>query len=363
MVDLTPQIANFYIRQAQSQASANDYSRLAAGSYYPVGSGYNGYTYDPSRPVPPLQTYALPQAYPSLPGVIAGNPITSGQSFTQTLRDSAITGAIAGAITGITGSPPISSTLGLAGFSSPRSTRLFNNGLPNGATYVSPNSSSPQFYSASQPNENRVMIVDQSGYIVGGGGITDPLTQFSGVLFPLTPTVSVTHTANYENQNLVHTNYTMPMYTHSAVDNISIEGVFIANDPTDAKYTRAAIHFFRSATKMFYGQDSLAGTPPPVLYLDGYGKFMFDHIPVVVKSFDYSLPNDVDYIDTDPGNSNSDESTMIPTQISLRVTLQPTYSRNKILNEFGLQNFASGDLISYNKPGAGGSTSYPGGWI
>ena len=29
MVDLTPQIANFYIRQAQSQASANDYSRLA----------------------------------------------------------------------------------------------------------------------------------------------------------------------------------------------------------------------------------------------------------------------------------------------------------------------------------------------
>ena len=44
MVDLTPQIANFYIRQAQSQASANDYSRLAAGSYYPVGSGYNGYT-------------------------------------------------------------------------------------------------------------------------------------------------------------------------------------------------------------------------------------------------------------------------------------------------------------------------------
>ena len=49
---------------------------------------------------------------------------------------------------------------------------------------------------------------------------------------------------------------------------------------------------------MFYGgdQNPIRGTPPPLCYLSGFGKFQFNYHPVAITSFSYSLPNDVDYI-------------------------------------------------------------------
>jgi hypothetical protein len=50
-----------------------------------------------------------------------------------------------------------------------------------------------------------------------------------------------------------------------------IDGYFTANDPDEATYVFAVLHFLRSAYKMFFGNDRLAGTPPPVLRLSGHG--------------------------------------------------------------------------------------------
>ena len=61
-------------------------------------------------------------------------------------------------------------------------------------------------------------------------------------------------------------------------------------------YLLAVIHFFRTVTKMFYGQDPQAGTPPPVVFLSGLGQYQFNKHPCVVSQFTYSLPKDVDYI-------------------------------------------------------------------
>ena len=136
----------------------------------------------------------------------------------------------------------------------------------------------------------------------------------------------------------------------SYTDNVGITATFTAQDTTEANYLLAVIHFFRTVTKMFYGQDQLAGTPPPVLFLDGYGPYTFDHIPIVITSFDYSLPNDVDYIScTILGDKQK-----VPTTLSVNISCIPTYSRNKISNQFGLVNFSQGALLS------DGDT---GGWI
>ena len=193
-------------------------------------------------------------------------------------------------------------------------------------------------------------ISDQTGRFIGQSDIFQPLNNTGGVLFPYTPQIQVTHKASYEMMNLVHTNYTTPAYQHSSVDNISIQGQFTANYPAEAEYVVAMLHFFRTVTKMFYGQDQLAGTPPPVLFLDGYGPYTFDHIPIVITSFDYSLPNDVDYIScTILGDKQK-----VPTTLSVNISCIPTYSRNKISNQFGLVNFSQGALLS------DGDT---GGWI
>ena len=73
-----------------------------------------------------------------------------------------------------------------------------------------------------------------------------------------------------------------------------LTAVFTANTAKEAEYMLACIHF-RTATKSDFGayKDGIrrtdAGTPPPVL-VSGYGTEMFNNIPVVVRSVNFTLP-------------------------------------------------------------------------
>jgi hypothetical protein len=62
--------------------------------------------------------------------------------------------------------------------------------------------------------------------------------------------------ANYQPYDLTHSNYRGYFYKNSAIDAINLRGTFTAQDTTEANYLLAVIHFFRSVTKMFYGQDA-----------------------------------------------------------------------------------------------------------
>lgn len=128
--------------------------------------------------------------------------------------------------------------------------------------------------------------------------LLEPLRRTDGIIFPYTPTISVTYGANYQSNNPVHSNYKIFQYENSYVDSFTITCDFTAQDSEEAKYLLAVIHFLRSATKMFYGQDQnpKPGTPPPLVYLFGMGEFQFNAHPLVINNFTYSLPPDVDYI-------------------------------------------------------------------
>lgn len=128
--------------------------------------------------------------------------------------------------------------------------------------------------------------------------ILAPLRNTDGIIFPYTPSISVTYAANYQTNNPVHSNYKIFQYENSYVDSINITCDFTAQDTEEAKYLLAVIHFLRSATKMFYGQDQSPkpGTPPPLCYLFGMGEFQFNAHPLVISNFTMTLPNDVDYI-------------------------------------------------------------------
>ena len=63
---------------------------------------------------------------------------------------------------------------------------------------------------------------------------------------------------------------------------------------------------------MFSG-GSAAGNPPPIVNLNGYGDYVFNNVPVVIKSFEVSLPNDVDYIETTVGNNLGEISVALDT--------------------------------------------------
>jgi hypothetical protein len=225
--------------------------------------------------------------------------------------------------------------------------------------------------------------------------ILAPLYDTDGVIFPYTPSIETTYNANYEMYDLTHSNFRGYFYKNSRVNDINIRATFTAQDTQEADYLLAVIHFFRSVTKMFYGStDPYRGAPPPLTYLSGLGQYQFNQHPCVVSQFNYSLPNDVDYIragtpnnygtnlltqrartgaiapeagtatlkrllgfpvgatPTSPSPSminqnvnNLSQATYVPTKIEISLTLLPINTRSQVSTQFNLQDFASGKLI------------------
>ena len=229
-----------------------------------------------------------------------------------------------------------------------------------------------------------------------------PLLETNGVIWPYVPQISVTHQANYTSAALTHSNYLAHFYNNSEVADIQVSGEFTVQSPADGQYLMAAIYFFRSATKMFFGTGANVGNPPPIVFLDGYGSHYFPHVPCVITQFSHILPSEVDYIqvpisqtvlDTSPTDPNRsvnltpDEqknvpsllvsntqattpstqatvrasrtktittTTRVPTTSTVSVILRPVYSRKNLHERFDLEKFAAGGLLQDKDNGLGG---------
>ena len=224
-------------------------------------------------------------------------------------------------------------------------------------------------------------------------GILAPLANnggSGGVVFPYTPAITTQYKANYNPYELTHSNYKGYFYQNSSVGEVRIQAIFTAQDTFEANYLLAVIHFFRSVTKMFYGQDAQRGAPPPLVFLDGYGEYQFNKSPCVVQSFDYVLPAEVDYIRAlNPSNSGvnlearrnnqspapnqtgasgyrldnaglsfgavnsvpppttlqTDAPTYVPTKMEMSIVLLPMQTRAQVSRQFSLKSYANGDLL------------------
>jgi hypothetical protein len=181
-----------------------------------------------------------------------------------------------------------------------------------------------------------------------------PVIKTEGFVFPYTPTIMVSHSASYTPLNPVHTNYTINAYNYSTVDNITMTGDFYCQNGLEARYWVAAIHYLRSVTKMSYGSSSSnAGSPPPVVLLNGYGDFVFKNIPVVVTSVQFDLPKDVDYIsctldspELEGQVENFDYNTVAwaPTQSQVTVQVVPQIARSS-MSQFNMDSFIKGEYL------------------
>ena len=137
--------------------------------------------------------------------------------------------------------------------------------------------------------------------------ILQPLASSQGIFWPLTPTMTIQHSANYNAMDQVHSNFPHQAYQNSQVDSINIIGEFPVQNSEDAKHWVATVHFLRTVTKMFFGSeegiDGLKGNPPPILHMFGYGDHMYHKVPVVVNTFNLELRQGIDYISTKQTNT------------------------------------------------------------
>ena len=123
-----------------------------------------------------------------------------------------------------------------------------------------------------------------------------PLTQAGGLVFPYTPSITINSSAKYSPIQTTHTNYTFQAYQNSDPGSIHIDAPMYVEDANQALYWIAMVHYLRSLTKMFTGSDAKAGNPPPIIYLNGYGNYVFKNIPVVVTKMSITLDSASDYI-------------------------------------------------------------------
>jgi hypothetical protein len=238
----------------------------------------------------------------------------------------------------------------------------------------------------------KLRLAPNSDYLYNANepGILQPLKVTDGVVFPYTPSISTQYVAQYTPTDLTHSNYRGYFYQSSHVGEIQLNAVFTAQDSNEAAYILAVIQFFRSVTKMFYGQqDAFRGSPPPLVFLQGLGEFQFNLAPCVVQTFNYTLPADVDYIragspnidgtnlqfrrdrqtavtSTNPSNNRLGAAglspggirvpptapvlgrfspTYVPTKIDINLILLPMQTRSQVSRQFSLEKFANGSLV------------------
>ena len=227
-------------------------------------------------------------------------------------------------------------------------------------------------------------------YNAPDAGLLQPLKTTNGVVFPYTPSIVMNYKANYNPYDLTHSNYRGYFYQNSYTDAVQLTATFTAQSTSDAAYVLAVIHFFRSVTKMFYGQDAQRGSPPPLVFLSGLGDYQYNNHPCLVSNFGYTLPADVDYISSGTPNNLGlnlqplqnlysttlnavsptvtrlaasflpagaqnampaplqgllNNPTYVPTKMDIQLTLFPVQSRQQVSQQFSLKGFANGQLL------------------
>jgi hypothetical protein len=160
--------------------------------------------------------------------------------------------------------------------------------------------------------------------------------------FEYTPRITQSIEVQYSQFELQHTNYQPSAFGSRKVPTIGISGPFVSRTEEEGRKTLNAIHLLRTATMMYYGRgekEPRRGTPPPIGRLNAYG--LYNNTPVVVASFQYDYPQDVDYISV----KMADGVQTVPVLFDITISLLVQFTPIEVVSDFTLGDFASGKLL------------------
>jgi len=126
--------------------------------------------------------------------------------------------------------------------------------------------------------------------------VLKPLKDAGGLVFPYTPSITIASTATYQPTAIIQSNYGLKSFANSTPGAITIDAPMYVSDATEGLYWIAMVHYLRSLTKMFSGNDPKAGNPPPVVMFNAYGNYVFKNVPVVITDMKITLGSETDYI-------------------------------------------------------------------
>lgn len=208
--------------------------------------------------------------------------------------------------------------------------RTRSDALPKGAQPPKPVAAQAQW---SEAKDLRVKLRVPNEYLVGpAAGPSNIIQKNGGILFPYTPAITVENQASYASQTPLHSNYPLYFYKNSSIQPINVTAKFTVQNEFEGAVLLGVIHLLRALTKMKFGNDPDAGSPPPVCRFDAYGDYMLYNVPVSIASWRHELPDNVDYIAVGrPGSPTTYGHSMVPVISTIQLTLNVMYSRREML--------------------------------
>ncbi len=163
------------------------------------------------------------------------------------------------------------------------------------------------------------------------------------VVFTVSPIVDEQRSAVYDSISPIHHPGSIQVYKTTGPREISISGKFIARTMEEATITLTYMQLIRSWVMPYYGlgtangsSSDRLGAPPDILEFSLYGPRTFNRIPVVLKSYQWSFPDAVDYIPDIKGNP-------CPTIIEIRLSLEESYTPEQY-SDFDIEAYRKGNL-------------------
>jgi hypothetical protein len=220
-------------------------------------------------------------------------------------------------------------------------------GIAPGATASTPAPAKPTFNGV--PDFRPKLVVPYE-YVASDltAGPNAFIRSAQGIVFPYTPDIRQEQMANFNAKELTHSNYPFYFYQNSSVGRLTVSFRYTVQNRADAHYYLAMLHLFRSLTKMKFGTDPDAGSPPPICRFYAYGTYMFENLPVSVSSFNIDLDNNTDYFtlipEDDPILNLYGPNNTIPILSTFQLSLVPIYSRAE-MKAFSVQDFLKDSKI------------------
>jgi hypothetical protein len=163
------------------------------------------------------------------------------------------------------------------------------------------------------------------------------------VVFHVSPVIDESRSANYEHVAPVHHPGTIQVYKNSESRQFNISGKFISRTAAEASQNIEFLNWIRGWVMPYYGQGTAGssesnrlGGPPDILVLDVYGDKNITNVPVVLTSYHWVYPDNVDYIP-------SAEGIPFPVIMDVSLSVIESYSPEQFSN-FDLTAYRSGDM-------------------
>ncbi len=210
---------------------------------------------------------------------------------------------------------------------------------------VAPNDVAPDANSIGPTQDFKVRLV---AYPKLGGAAGDE------VIFDVMPSVSESHTAQYDTVDVVHHPGAILKYKNTSAREWAITADLVSRTVLEATENLRRINLIRSWVMPFYGVGTgnefpeQLGAPPQILKFFGFGPKMIGEASVVLTSFNWAFEPEIDYIFA---GDTPETRTPFPVHLRVQLQLSETWAPSQF-TQFNLRDYREGNMSAAFGAGA-----------